>query len=175
MPLCIPNSKKVVCITGSVWTGSKSAPRRLLVRDGFVRPSWFTTDHRLTDADYHRLSMTDFHLAKVDDSVLAALKYGGGMVGVLKKDFESAMASAKQGVLIVGPPEIAAQLALAIPQTVIFALKDVAMDMSRHLDDSQRTGQLHRIDVNVLAPGAWTEVYRSMMDIMGLPAKRIWF
>jgi hypothetical protein len=173
MRISIPSSKKVACITGSVWTGSKSAPRRLLVRDGFVRPYWFTTDRRLTDAAYHRLSISEFHLAKLEDNVLAELKYGAGIVGILRKDFEFAMDAARQGVLVVGPPEIAAQLAITIPQTIIFVLKDVAMDMSRHLDDLQQTGQLHRIDVNALAPGAWTEVYRSMMDTMGLQTGRI--
>lgn len=175
MHIPIPGSKKVVCITGSVWTGSKSAPRRMLVKDGFLRPTWFTTDRRLTDADYRHVSMTEFHLAKAEESVLAQLEYGGSLVGVLREDFESALATAEQGVLIVGPPEIAAQFAVTIPQTTIFALKDVAMDLSEYLDEANRAGQLHRIDVDVLAPGAWTEVYRSMMDVIGLPVRGIPF
>jgi hypothetical protein len=87
----------------------------------------------------------------------------------MRDDFETAIAGAKQGVLVVGPPEIAAQLAAALPQARVFSLKDAGMDLSEHLDAAQRTGQLHRIDVDVLAPGAWTEVHRTMADLIGIP------
>ena len=79
------------------------------------------------------------------------------------------MAAAKQGVLVVGPPEIAAQLAAKIPATVVFSLKDRGMDLSAHLDETQRRGQLHRVDVDVLAPGVWTEVHNRMAEVIGLP------
>ena len=53
----IPREKKVVCITGTVWTGSREAPRRMLVRDGFVRPIWFTTGHGISDAQYEVMKL----------------------------------------------------------------------------------------------------------------------
>jgi hypothetical protein len=147
----------------------------MLIKDGFLRPTWFTTDRRLTDAEYEYISETEFHLANREHRVLAHIKYAGSFIGVMREAFESAAAKAERGVLIVGPPEIAAQFADAIPRTLVFAFKDVEMHLSEHLDEAQRTGQLHRIDVDVLAPGAWTEVYRAMMDVMGLPLTRIPF
>jgi hypothetical protein len=78
------------------------------------------------------------------------------------------MAAAKQGVLIVGPPEIAAQVAAVSPRALVFSLKDRGMDLSEHLAQAQDNGQLHRIDVDVLAPGAWTEVHNIMAEIIGL-------
>jgi len=165
----IPANKKVVCITGSVWTGSRSAPRRMLVKDGFRRPTWFTTGRPMTDAQYRQISATQFHIARAKKNVVAHIEYRGSFIGVMRDDFDAAMASAKQGVLVVGPPEIAAQLAAAIPRVRIFSLKDAGMDLSEHLDAAQRAGQLHRIDVDVLAPGAWTQVHRAMADVIGIP------
>ena len=166
----IPSNKKVVCITGSVWTGSRNAPRHMLVKDGFLRPTWFTTGRPLTDAEYRHVSVTRFHLANTEKNILFHIEYGGSFVGVMREDFESAMVNAEQGVLVVGPPEIAAQLAATIPQAIIFALKDAEMELSGYFDDAHRRGQLYRVDVDVLAPGAWMTVYRSMIDIIGLPA-----
>jgi len=168
----VPGSKKVVCVTGSVWTGSRSAPRRLLVKDGFVRPTWFTTGRPMTDAQYRQVSNTYFHLARARKKVLAHIDYRGSFIGVMRDDFETAMNQAALGVLVVGPPEIAAQVAGAYPQAIVFSLKDVGMDLSQHLDDAQRSGQLHRVDVDVLAPGAWTEVHVAMADVIGVPVKR---
>lgn len=167
----IPDNKKVVCITGSVWSGSRSAPRRLLVKDGFVRPAWFTTSRPLTDGEYNLISETQFHMANMETKVLAHIEYGGSFIGVMQEDFETAMSAAEQGVLIVGPPEIAAQLAAAIPRTFIFSLKDAEMDLSEHLDAARQSGQLHRVDVDVLGPSAWTEAYQSIAEIIGLPVK----
>lgn len=162
-------NKNVVCLTGSVWTGSRSAPRRMLVKDGFRRPTWFTTGRPLTDASYRQISSTQFHLARAKKNVIAHIEYRASFIGVMRDDFETAMAAAEQGVLIVGPPEIAAQLAAAIPAAKVFSLKSKSMDLSGHLDEAQRAGQLHRIDVDVLAPGAWGEVHQSMAEIIGLP------
>lgn len=163
----ISKNKKVVCITGSVWTGSRSAPRRMLVKEGFVRPTWFTTSRRITDAQYFRTTIASFRLALAKKDVLAHTRFGGSVVGIMRDDFDDAMNTAERGVLIVGPPEIAAQVAEKIGQAIVFALKDAQMDLSGQLDDACRTGQLHRIDVDVLAPGAWTEVHRTMMDLIG--------
>ena len=165
----IPSDKKVVCITGSVWTGSRNAPRHMLVKDGFLRPTWFTTGRPLTDAEYRHVSVTRFHLSNSEKNILVHIEYGGNFVGVMREDFESAMVNAEQGVLVVGPPEIAAQLAATIPETIIFSFKDTGMDLSEYSNEAQRAGQLHRIDVDVLEPGAWKVAYRSMMDIIGLP------
>ena len=163
--------KKVVCITGSVWTGSRSAPRRLLVKDGFVRPTWFTTGRPMTDAHYRQISGTRFHLARAKKNVLAHIHYRSNFIGVMRDDFDAAMDKAVQGVLVVGPPEIAAQVAARIPLAQVFSLKGPQMELSKHLQAAEQSGQLHRIDVDVLAPGAWTDVHTSMAEIIGLPLK----
>jgi hypothetical protein len=167
----IPGNKKVVCITGSVWTGSDSAPRHLLAKDGFVRPTWFTTGRRLTDAHYQQTTATRFHMANADNEVLAFIEYGGSFVGIMLDDFDTAMAAAERGVLIVAPPEFAARVAARIPKAIVFSLKGVDMDLSEHLDDAKKSGQLHRVDVDALAPGAWEEVHRFMAGVIGLPVK----
>ncbi|RLW55271.1 MAG: hypothetical protein B6D70_12925 [gamma proteobacterium symbiont of Stewartia floridana] len=86
----------------------------------------------------------------------------------MQEDFNAALEASKQGVLIVGPPEIAAQIAEKIRETVVFTLKEKQMDVSTYLDQAIQSGQLHRIDVNALEPGAWTNVYRSILETMGL-------
>ncbi len=163
--------KKVVCITGNVWTGSRSAPRRLLIRDGFVRPTWFTTGRPMTDAHYRQISDTRFHLARARKNVLAHIRYRGSYIGVMRDDFDAAMERSVQGVLVVGPPEITAQVAEQFPQTQVFSLKGPRMEQSEDLQAVERSGQLYSIEVDVLAPGAWTEVHTSMAKIIGLPIK----
>ena len=165
-------NKKVVCVTGSVWTGSRSAPRHLLVKDGFIRPTWFTTGRPMTDAQYRQVSDARFHLARARKNVLAHIRYRGSFIGVMRDDFDAAMGRATQGVLVVGPPEIAAQVAAQIPSAQVFALKGPQMELSEHLQAIEKTGQLHRIDVDVLAPGAWTDVHTSMAQIIGLTLGR---
>jgi predicted LPLAT superfamily acyltransferase len=91
----------------------------------------------------------------------------------LRADYEAALARSKSGVLIVGPPEIAAALAAAVPGALVFALKDTGMELSAPLEPLQERGQLHRIDVDVLEPGAWNEVYRHMMDVLGQPLREL--
>jgi hypothetical protein len=140
----------------------------MLVKDGFLRPVWFTTGRPLNDARYRQISETRFRIARSKRSVLAHIEYRGSFIGVMRDDFDAAMAAARRGVLIVGPPEIAAQVAASIPQATVFSLKDEGMDPSRHLDDASRSGQFHRIDVDALAPGAWIEAHRRMLEIIGL-------
>ena len=164
-------SKKIICVTGSVWTGSRSAPRRLLIKDGFVRPMWFTTGRPITDAQYRQISDTQYHLARARKNVLAHIHYRGSFIGVMRNDFDMAMDVAQQGVLVVGPPEIAAQVADQFPHAQVFSLKGPRMDLSRHLEATEKSGQLHRIDVDVLAPGAWTDVHTRMAKIIGLPLR----
>ena len=166
--MIIPGNKNVVCITGNVWSGRRNAPRRLLVKDGFGRPTWFTTGRRFTDAEYFAISSTDFHLRNADDKVLAYLEYGGSFVGILKQELDAILQASARGALIVGPQEIAAQVANAIPQAIVFTLKDEMMEVSPHLDEVNRRGQLHRVDVDILAPGAWSEVHTYMVEILGL-------
>lgn len=165
----IPPTKKIVCITGTVWTGGRSAPRRMLVREGMLRPIWFTTGRPVSDAQYDVISTAEYHLACAESRVLAHTKHGGDFVGILKQDFEDAALGAQVGVLVVGFPEIVAQIAKAFPQAVVFALKERNMELSDHLDDAARSGQLHRLDIDVLAPGAWSDVHQSMLRILGLP------
>ncbi len=166
--MIIPGNKHVVCITGNVWSGSRNAPQRLLVKDGFRRPAWFTTGQRLTDAEYFLISTTEFHMNKAEEMVLAHMEFGGAVVGILKRALETILHDSVQGALIVGPQEIAAQVAEAIPQTVVFSLKDETMELSPHLDDANKRGQLHRVDVDVLAPGAWSDVHAVMAEKLGL-------
>lgn len=164
-------TKKIVCVTSRVWTGSRSAPRRLLVREGFARPTWFTTGRPITDAQYRQISDTRFHLAQAHKRVLAHIRYRGSFIGIMLDDFESAMERARQGVLVVGPTEIAVQLAARFPDAQVFSLKGPRMASLPQLDPIERSGQLHRIDVDVLAPGAWTEVHQTMAEIIGLPSR----
>ena len=159
----------VAVITGSVWTGSRSAPRKLLVKDGFVRPTWFTTGRKITDADYKPISSTQYHKVLAEYGVLVHMQYGGDDIGILKQDFVDAADQSERGVLIVGPPEIAAQVADQIPHAVIFTLKDQNMNISHHLEKAKEKGQMVRIDVNALQMGAWNEVHRVMAEKLGLP------
>ena len=162
----IPGNKKVVFITGSVWTGSRSAPRKMLVKDGFIRPTWFTTARRMTDARFRVISEAEFHLAQAEDKLLSHVKYGGGFMGIMKDDFESCMAESENGALVVGPPEMAAQVAAQIPRTIIFTFKDMLMEISDYLEEADQKGQLQRIDIDVLKPGAWAGVYNIMRELL---------
>jgi hypothetical protein len=101
---------------------------------------------------------------------LSELKLKRQLIGVMRDDFDAAMDRAALGVLVVGPPEIAAQVAAQFPSAQVFALKGPQMELSEHLQTCERSGQLHRIDVDV-APGAWTDVHTSMAEIIGLPLK----
>ena len=167
--MLVSATTKVVVITGSVWTGGKSAPCKQLVKDGFVRPVWFTTGRNITDAEYKLISSARYHLGLAEQGVLAHLHYGGDEVGILNEDFEKAAEQSEHGVLIVGPAEIAAQVAAKIPHTVIFTMKDNGMELSHHLEVAQRAGQLVRINVNALEPGAWDAVHEAMAIKLGLP------
>lgn len=166
--MIIPGSKQVVCITGNVWSGARNAPRKLLIKEGYQRPTWFTTGRRVTDAAYVRVTRTDFHLNAAADQVLAHMEFGGSVVGILKREFEGVLQASTRGALVVGPQEIAAQIAGAIPQTVVFSLKDEMMELSPLLADANRRGQVQRVDVDVLAPGAWSEVHARMSEKLGL-------
>lgn len=161
------DSKKVICVTGGVWTGSRSAPRRILVREGFVRPVWFTTGRPMTDAQYRQVSNTRFHLARTKKNVLAHIRYRGSFIGVMRDDFDSAMVKSARGVLVVGPPEIAVQVASQFDSAQVFVLKGPRMVMPDRLAAGVAPGQLHQIDVDVLAPGAWTDAHARMMEIIG--------
>lgn len=166
--MIIPGNKHVVCITGNVWSGARNAPRRLLVKDGFQRPTWFTTGQRITDAEYFGISSTEFRMRNADNKVLAHMKFGGAIVGILKQELDTILQASLRGALIVGPQEIAAQVADAIPQTVVFSLKDQMMELSPHLAEVNKRGQLHRVDVDMLAPGAWTDVHIYMAEKLGI-------
>lgn len=163
-----PTGKRIVCVTGTVWTGSPAAPRHMLVKLGFRRPTWFTTSRPIHDGEYRVIDPTDFQLAKLEGRVLAHVKHAGDAVGLLQADFDAAMEESALGVLIACPQEIASQIAARFPATVVFVLKDTQMELCDALSEAKRTGQLHRIDVDMLAPGAWTEVHEQMAGILGL-------
>ena len=152
------SAKKVVCITGSLWTHKHDAPRHLLVKEGFMRPRWFTTGRALHDADYKAISKTSFQLAQAESSVLAFMKYGQVFTGILKDDFQKALEESDSGVLVVGFPEVIAQVAENYLQAKVFAFKPEGSDLSESLDPANKRGQLHRIDIDVLETGAWDEV-----------------
>ena len=86
---------------------------------------------------------------------------------VLELRARSRTSSAIKELLRLAPETATVVFADGTEETI--ALKDVQMDLSAQLDNASRTGQLYRIDVDVLAPGAWTEVHRKMMDFMGYP------
>ncbi len=163
----IPENKRIICITGSVWTGSRRAPRHMLVKEGYVRPEWFTTEYRITDAEYRHISETDFHLARANDEVFVHIIHGGDFVGIMKQALETALAASQRGVLVVGPQELVAQVAEEIPRAIVFTLKDTPMQLSPHLAGVEQRGQLYRLDVDVLAPGAWATAYSFMLKVLG--------
>ncbi len=163
-----PANKKLVCITGNVWTGSKKAPRRLLIEDGFVRPTWFTTRRPITDGEYKRISETEYHMGRAEGGLLAYTKYAGGFVGIKWDDIIAAADSASVGVLVVGPQEIAAQIAAEVRQTVVVTLKDATMEVAPELNEARRAGQLHRIDVDIVELNAWEQAYTHILDVLGL-------
>ena len=164
----IPPGKKLVCITGTNWTGRRNAPRRLLVRDGFERPTWFTTERRYHDADFRYLSETEFHLKNAASEVHAYFEYSGSYMGILIEEIEAALEKSERGALIVGPPEIAEQTAEAVPNCIVFALKAREMKLSQRLEKARRQGQLHRIDVDISNPGAWSKVYALISEKLGI-------
>jgi len=170
--MIIPANKNVVCITGSVWSGSHSAPRWLLQKDGFVRPTWFTTGRRIYDAKYVFFSEGKFHLHNSEHEVLAYIKYGRSFMGILKQEIDSVLDKSERGALIVGPQEMAEQVAGAIPGAIVFTLKAKEMELSPHLDKAKQRGQLHRIDVDSLDPGSWSDAYSSIAKKIGIPVRR---
>jgi len=164
----IPAGKKVVCITGTVWTGDDDAPRHLLIKDGFVRPTWFTTRVGITDAEYERIGSSEFHLARAHDKVLLHIQYASDFVGIMKAQFLSAIEESSVGVLVVGSQDIAAKLSQEVPETTIFALKDKDMELSPHLKTAKGKGRLHRINVDARDIGAWQEVHKNMLEILDM-------
>jgi hypothetical protein len=166
----IYNGKKVVCITGSIWTGSRSAPWLTLVKDGFQHTRWFTSHRQIASFKYKLISSEQFHINLANDEVLAHIKYGDDYIGINIDDFEKALESSRMGVLIVGFQEIIAQISKSIPQAIIFTFKGIPMDISPHLFEAHVRGQLHRIDVNVLDPGAWTKAYNETLKTLNLPS-----
>ena len=160
--------KNIVCITGSIWTGSRRAPRYMLIKDGFLRPDWFTTYHPITDARFKFISPVQFHMARANDEVLAYMKYGSDYAGIMKTDFYDALTNSSNGVLICGPQEIIAQIADIFPETVIFDLKDNHMEPTDQLEEANRRGQVHRQEINVLQPGAWVKVHNEMLKVLNL-------
>lgn len=164
------SKKKIVCITGSVWTGNRRAPRHMLIKDGFLRPHWFTTYHPVTDARFKFIRPVEFHMARANDEVLAYIKYGSDYAGIMKTDFYDALNNSINGALVYGPQEIIAQIFDMFPETVIFDLKDNHMEPTDQLEEANRRGQVHRQEINVLQPGAWVEVHNQMLKVLNLHA-----
>jgi hypothetical protein len=161
------SNKKIVCITGSLWTHKHDAPRHLLVNKGFIRPRWFTTGRAFNDADYEHLSEASFHLALAESKVLAHMEYSGVVAGIMKDKFQQALEGAAVGILVVGFPEIIAQIADDYSQAIVFAFKPEGSELSQHLEQTRKKGQLHRIDIDVLEAGAWDKVIDKIQTVVG--------
>ncbi len=171
----IYSDKKVVCITGSVWTGSRSAPSQMFVKNGFQYANWFTTYRPITSDKYKLMSSEKFHITLADDEILAYVKYGDDFIGIRTDDFENALESSRIGVLVVGFgfQEIIAQVSKKIPQAIIFTLKNTSMNLSPRLFEANSRGQLHCIDVNILIPDAWAKAYSEMLETINFPSRTV--
>ena len=161
-------SKKIVCITGTVWTGGHIAPREKLVKAGYVRPLWFTTTRGITDGHYRHISMGSFHLASTREEIFVHIEYGGGRMGIMNEDFSEAISRSDKGVLVVAPPDIAAQIANKVPEAILFTLKCASMELSKHLSTASKSRQFHRINIDSEQIGAWDKAYAEMEIILGL-------
>jgi len=162
--MTLPGNKKIICITGTVWTYGTDAPRHQLIGNGFVRPTWFTTGRRITDAHYMRITTGGFHLACAKDEVLAYIKYGSDFIGISYQDMKQAIDQSTLGVLVVGPQNLVVQIAEKLPQTMIFTFKEGEMMLSSELNDAQRRGQVRRIDINTQQSNAWHQVTHTILE-----------
>ncbi len=51
-------------------------------------------------------------------------------------------------------------------------LSDIQMELSDYLEEADRKGQLKRIDIDVLKPGAWSKAYDVIRDSLGFSDKK---
>lgn len=165
--MTITSGKKIVCITGSLWTHKHDAPRHLLIKEGFIRPRWFSTGRVINDADYEVLSESSFHLAMAESKVLAHMKYAGVYSGIMKDKFQQAIEEAQTGILIVGFPELIEQIADQYANAIVFAFKPEGSALSEHLEPARKKRQLHRIDIDILEVGAWDDVMNEIKEVVG--------
>ena len=167
--MLIPGDKRVVCLTGNVWSKERAFdPRRVLLEHGFRQPNWFTTGLPTTAEGVYSIMPGDFRLGKLEDRILAHIDLGGDTFGIAKSALEEALTTAKEGALIVGPQDIVAQVADAIRKTVVFTIKSENMELSPHLEEANKRGQVHRIDVDITAVRAWDKVNDSIFETLGL-------
>ena len=164
----IINNKKIICITGTVWTFNKDAPRFKLQLAGFTRPKWFSTGRPVSDANFYPISETDYHQAISSNKVLAHMEYGGLHVGIMKSDFDDALKTSHSGVLIVGFPEIISQIASTYPSTRVFAYKQQGSDLSRYLGESVKHHQLTRLDIDAMKQSDWKRATETIKEIVNL-------
>ena len=159
-------SKSIVCISGTVWSADLHAPRKRLVAAGFVRPVWFTTDREITDGRYVRISETQYHMAAARREVLVHVEYGGGYMGIMKREFEAALQESARGVLVVGPPEVAVQIAERFPEAILFVFRCVDMQLSDQLAAVAKSPRFHGIDLESWEAGAWDHAYEEMLRFL---------
>ena len=157
-------NKKIVCITGTLFSGHNDVPRKSLVRAGFERPRWFTTGRKLNDAAYYRISQGSYKLALMKGEVFVHTHYAGADIGIMEHDLNTALQHSKKGVVIVSPVEIAAEIAINTPSATIFTLKNDAMAISTHLEKAKISGQLHRVNIKSDEPGAWQEAMEYILE-----------
>ena len=163
----IPADKKVVCLTGKVWTKARASdPRVMLEQYGFIQPNWFSTGLPVTKSGMFSIPGGDFRRFKLEHEILAFVEFGGDQIGILKQDLEETLTTCKRGALIVGPQEIAAQVAEEISQAVVITLLDENMPLSRELVDAKKRSQVNRINIDTLKTRAWDNAHKEISKIL---------
>lgn len=131
---------KKICITGTAIAGQHpDGPKRLL-QLGFQRPDWYTVGgSRLTDAYQRWLTIGQLLLAIRDGLVLADYTSSlFGRVGILHEDYDFARKSADEGVVVMGPWEICAQIAEKHSDAKVFAILSPHAHVPKKLEESAK-------------------------------------
>lgn len=167
--MILPGNKHIVCITGTVMAGNTiKAPRNLLVREGFMRPVWFTSYQPISDAEYERITESYYQAAKLENRVLADMKFGNGHVGIFTESFEKTLTDSKLGSLIVAQPEIAVQVFHKYPSAKIFAFKMKGMELSKACQEIEGAGNFHRLNLDFSKTGVWSSALAAIKEELRL-------
>ena len=165
----VPAGKKVVCMTGNVWTGESALdPRNLLVDKGYRHPMWFTRGLPLQERGIKNVTRGEYKLARYEGRLLAASNFGSDEFGILKEDMEEALAEAPRGALVSGPQDIVAQVADEIRDAIVFTLKSEKMKLSKHLKKAKARGQVVRIDIDSDNPVSWRKAHEQILEKLGI-------
>jgi len=162
----VKNGKKIIGITGNVWTGLNSTPWRLLEQKGFQSARWFTTYRRLAGDKYRFISPEKYHILLANDEVLAHMSFGSYNLGIRTDDFKRAMKSTRVGVLVVGFEEIIRQVAEKFSQIIVFLLKDFSMQEPPSSYGPGMEGKVHRINLDSESTSEWSKCFVVMENIL---------